>query len=202
MDLVTNDVKSAPATPAVNSLVVWVVRGYFAVVLSLILVDFVSEYRLVRLDARVHRLMSSAPAITIDQIKSALSDVIENQEEVKGGDPVTDVAFDFGNPYRRSMYVHFDPKSGTVTGWSMMATYSDVVDTARAADGRAVRALSLRFSLLAVVALSPIPFWWLHHRVSRRATKIALQLACVPLGFLSVCVGLLEALRLTFFWDL
>jgi hypothetical protein len=198
VDLVANNMRPAPASPTMNSFAFWAIRSYFAFVLSLIVINSTSEYRLVRMDARVHRLMTSPTAITIDQVKSALSDVIKNQEEGPGAG----VSFDFGDPYVRSMYVHYDPKSGAVTHWSMIAGTSDVVDTAQAEDGRATRKLLLRSVILSAIAFSPLPFLWLQRRASTRSIKITLRLICVVLALPSIGVALLEGISTAWDWGL
>jgi len=151
--------------------------AYFAIVLMLIAINSTTEFRLIRLDARVHQLMTTSPGITLEGVKSELADVVRGENEGTHDTFHYRLSLHFGEGYVRDLYLDCDAKTHEVLHWSMVQV-SDVVDTAEAADGRATRSLILSTIGWAAIGLSPIPFLLIRRRITRLPLRLAATAAC------------------------
>lgn len=195
MDASANEAQPAPSPQRKSSFATWTAYVYFAVALTAIVADGAYQYRLIRIDARVHRVMTSASSITIDQVKESLSDVIKNGNEFPG----TDDHLHFGTPDQRSLFITYDVASGVVTDWYMLQV-SDQIDTERAADGRATLWLLKFYGTAFLIVFSPLPFLWRLPRVSKKPLKISFRIAYVILMVPSVGVALLTGIATAVMW--
>jgi hypothetical protein len=192
-----------PPDNRIDPAVFWVAGIYFGSILALAGIVRYWDFCVIQNDAQVHRIMTSSPNLTVEQVAPLLKNIGRLRTPMSS----SPIVYDIGSRSQRQLLIEFDLGSRQITNWTQFeGEYSKVnrnypVDTLDAATGGAYLGwLQVNFIIIAIT-LSPPPFWLAARSKSNSPSRIAMQLASVPFALLSACVGLFMAVELmTYEW--